>query len=240
MLILKERLKAICKQYILQEYDNVVIREPYIPYLPDNWNRVLVLAESQNLSNTNYGYVDTLLANNEDWRCDRLNERHSLEGIGVYPWDDGSIKIAIEAALGVSAFETAVSNAVLWSQRGTSEQNITPGISLQKRSVSLWNEMLGVLDPEKIVCCGKVASNVIEETGRNIKVLKLRLPARTAMSRISGMFEMNDLLKRFPEVQNTIDRHPEWLGKDYCLNKVFFACHAVSMCHTNKIANYNE
>lgn len=239
--MLKEHLKTICKRYVLQEADNVVIKEPYIPYIPDKWNRILVLAESQNLSDTNSLYVDTLLGKNDDWRFDRLNERHSTEGIvGVYPWDDGSIKIAVEAALGVNAFETAVSNAVLWSQRGGSKQNITPGISLQKKSVSLWNELLEVLNPEKIVCCGKIASNVITETGRDVKVLKLRLPARTAMSRMSGMFEMNDLLKRFPEVKNTIDRHPEWLSKEYCLNKVFFACHAVSMCYANKVDNYNK
>ncbi len=235
--MLKDRLISICKQHVLTDSDSIVVKEPYIPYIPDNWNRILVLAESQNLSDTNSKYVNTLIGNNEDWRCDRLNKRFPIDSIvGVYPWDDGSVKIAIEAALGVKASETAVSNAVLWSQRGSSEQNITPGISLQIRSISLWKEMLEVLNPEKIVCCGKIAANVISETGINAKVLKWRLPAKTAMSRVSGMFEMDDLLKRFPEVKNTIDRHPEWIYKDnYQLNKVFFACHAVSMRHADDV-----
>lgn len=234
--MLKDHLISICKQHILTESDNVVVKEPYFPFIPNNWNRILVLAESQNLSDTNSYYVNTLLGNDENWRCDRLNKRFPIDGIvGVYPWDDGSIKIAIEAALGVDASQVAVSNAVLWSQRGSSEQNITPEISLQKRSVVLWKEMLEVLNPEKIVCCGKIAANVIEETGINAKVLKWRLPAKTAMSRVSGMFKMNDLLRRFPEVKNTFDRHPEWFEGNYRLNKVFFACHAVSMCQADEV-----
>jgi len=42
------------------------------------------------------------------------------------------------------------------------------------------------------------------------------------------MFREDDLLRRYPEVAAVAERHPEWLVK-YRLNKVVFACHAVSV-----------
>ena len=59
------------------------------------------------------------------------------DGIGVSPWDDGSLKLAIEAALDVSEEETAVSNAVLWSQRDSNpRRNATPDERPEKVLVS--------------------------------------------------------------------------------------------------------
>ena len=82
----------MCKKHVMADSEIVVIREPYIPYIPNNWNRVLVLAESQNLSSSNEGYVQHLNSLTANERMNRLG----FEGddIGVYPWDDGSLKLA--------------------------------------------------------------------------------------------------------------------------------------------------
>ena len=55
-------LLTICEAFQRPKSENVVIEEPYIPYIPDKWNYVLVLAESQNLSSRNSDYVQELLA----------------------------------------------------------------------------------------------------------------------------------------------------------------------------------
>jgi len=215
----------------MPDSENIVIREPYIPYVPDTWNRVLVLAESQNLSSSNEGYVQYLNSLTVIEKMKRLNL--GGEDIGVYPWDDGSLKLAVEAALGIAAEETAVSNAVLWSQRGDSKQNVNPDFDLQIRSSELWTEMLGILNPRLVVCCGNIADSVISKTLWSGNKIKLRLPSKTAMSRVSGMFDENDLLSRYPEVKAVLDIHPEWVSGGYRQNKIFFACHAVSLNNGN-------
>ncbi len=68
----REKLIAICQKYVVSESVNVVIKEPYIPYVPKNWNGMIVLAESQNLSSTNEGYVQSLKSKNADKRINRL------------------------------------------------------------------------------------------------------------------------------------------------------------------------
>ena len=56
---MKERLFEICASHITPSEISVVIPEPYVPFVPDDWNGILVLAESQNLSQTSNGeYVD--------------------------------------------------------------------------------------------------------------------------------------------------------------------------------------
>jgi len=220
-------LLNICEKSILPETADVVIHEPYIPYIPEDWNRIIVLAESQNLSKDYHKYVSELKALTQIDRMRRLGQ--STGDIGVYPWDDGSLKIALQASLNLSAESTAVSNGVLWSQRGNKSQNINPDLNLQALSSQIWAQFLTVLAPEMVICSGKVAANVIRNSGWLGKTIKLRSPSRTAMSRVSGMFDENDLLKRFPEVGSVLTKHPEWLGEKYRLNKIFFACHAVSL-----------
>ena len=226
-MLIKENLLVCCRRYILAS-DNVVIREPYIPYVPDEWNGVLVLAESQNLSSSNSEYVEHLRSLTEEQRMMRLGIDNDGE-VGVYPWDDGSLKLAVEVAFSKKAERTAVSNAVLWSQRGDSGQNVTPDGKLKDLSAKLWTEMLGILNPELVICSGNVAESIITTTTWSGDRRKLRLPSPTAMSRISGMFEEDDLLRRYPEVKTVINTHPEWLDKGYRKNKIFFACHAASL-----------
>ena len=85
------------------------------------------------------------------------------------------------------------------------------------------------MDPKKVVCCGNVVRDVIAESGHKGDVTHIRLPSRTAMSRVSGMFDGDDLLERYPEVKRVAEENPSWLEGGYRQNKIFFACHAVSM-----------
>ncbi len=203
-----------------------VVREPYIPFVPQKWNGVLVLAESQNMSKKNGQYVKWLKGHSRDEKIKRLYLKENE--VGIQPWDDNSLKLAVEAAFGVLASETAVSNAVLWSQRGDDDQNANPDKELQQASSLLWEELLPVLNPTLVICCGKIAKDVIADTEWPGKTLSLRLPSPSALSRISGMFDEDDLLKRYPEVARVIKKHPEWIT-GYKKNKTFFTCHAVSL-----------
>ena len=222
---IQKQLIEISNNYYVEK-DIAVISEPYIPYIPDNWNGILILAESQNLSKTNQSYVQELRNNSPQERILRLYKNKNY--IGVYPWDDGSLKLAIESALKVNANETGVSNAVLWSQRTNSGANKNPEKIIQKLSIDIWNDFLSILNPELIILAGKIAQNVINQTKWNGNKKALRLPSRNAMSRVSGMFDEKDLLKRYPEVKKVSENNKSWI-KDYSLNKIFYACHAVSL-----------
>lgn len=224
----KEQLIEICKNHVLPSDVDVVIREPYVPFIPDDWNGILVLAESQNLSKTNAAYVEKLRSLSIIEKFFRLTDPNS---IGIQPWDDGSLKLAIESAFGVSARATAVSNAVVWSQVSPEGNNRNPSELLVEHSCKFWNELLPMICPKHIVTSGNLANTVIEKIERGSwKHTKLRLPSPNAMSRISGMFPEKELLLRFPEVDQVIQKHPEWAQKEggYRQNKIFFACHAVA------------
>lgn len=226
---MKDGLVNLCKNYILPVKENVVIPEPYIPYIPDKWNRVLVLAESQNLAKSNDDYVAALRKMDTRQKIERLYYAVKIENIvRIQPWDDGSLKLATEAALKAKSCYTAVSNAVLWSQRSDTGTNINPSNFLMNLSARIWKEFLLILQPKIVITAGKKAEYVIKKSCWSGQHIKLRLPAKTAMSRVSGMFKTEDLLKRYPEVNRVVIENPAWV-KEYKQNKIFFACHAVSI-----------
>lgn len=221
---LREELATICERHVLEEKEDVVFAEPYIPYVPENWNRVLVLAEAQNLSKTNKTYVDGLTAKTPLERMQRLSDPGNL---GVGPWDDGTLKFALKAALDLAPEDTAVSNSVPWSQKGKANKN--PSGFLRERSVSLWREFIPKLNPLWIVTAGKVARITIAEAIKEIswkgKIIKLR--SASQLSRVSGLFFVGDLLLRYPEVERVMKANPDWV-KSRKQDRVFYACHAVS------------
>lgn len=241
----RKSLVKVCSNHTLNNTIDVVIPEAYIPYVPDNWNRVLVIAESQNLSNSNKAYVDKLKEFNSQQKFERLYQTN--ENLKIEPWDDGTLKIAIESALGVKADETAVSNAVLWSQVTDKKTNKNPSGTINELSSKMWKQFIDLMQPTMIITVGKIAKNVIkniawekEEKEQWAKqIFNLRSPSKTYLSRISGMFNSSDLLHRYPEVRRVIEKHPKWLSKKgYENNKIYYACHAVStFCKTKKIIN---
>ncbi|MGC4122840.1 MAG: hypothetical protein QM765_51365 [Myxococcales bacterium] len=117
---------------------------PYVPYLPKRWNRTLVVAEAQNLSATNAAYRTKLLMNDVRGQIRRLGS--SAGDVGVGPWDDGSLKLAVEAAFGHDPEACGVSNAVLWSQVDGKDSNKTQEDGLVEESIRVWSEMLPELE----------------------------------------------------------------------------------------------
>lgn len=231
---MESKLFKICTDNILPPNINVVIPEPYVPYIPNEWNGILVLAEAQNLSKLSSDpYVQKLKSMSAKERIFRLS---GPLNIGVHPWDDGSLKLAIESVYGAKAENTAVSNAVPWSQVDENENNIRPSWELISRSIKFWEKLLPLIAPKHIISCGKIAQRVIDDLPNDLwtgKHARLRLPSRTAMSRVSSMFSEKDLLSRYKEVKKVVERHPEWAEKPYRQNKIFFACHAVSTLKGN-------
>ncbi len=225
----EEILLSICEQHTRLAPPEVVFSEPYLPRIPPRWNSVLVLAEAQNLGRQSAAYREALAAKSPRERMVRLAGKGEA---GIQPWDDGSIKLAIAAALVCEPEETAVSNVVPWSRVDTDDNNATPSDPMIERAISFWKDLLPRTGPETIITCGKVAARVItaadDEVGRRFVLHKWRLPSPSAMSRVSGMFSEADLLERYPEVAEVCSRHPEWADRPHRRNKIFFACHAVS------------
>ncbi len=219
-----DELSAVCARHARVESDDVVIREAYLPYVPSDWNGLLVLAEAQNLSEQNADYVERLKALDAQGRMTRLRAGTT---IGVAPWDDGSLKLALESAFSADCSQTAVSNAVPWSCRRDDGSNANPSSEMIGWAVAFWKDLLPLLRPGRIITAGKVAQTVITLADPSSEYCRtsLRLPSPQAMSRVSGMFRKEDLLSRYPEVRRIVDQHPEW---GLSLNKVFYACHAVS------------
>lgn len=228
MKCLNEFLDA-CDRHTLSEQvareRNVVIREPYIPYIPPVWNGCLVLGEAQNLSNTNGAYVRRLQALSSRDRMNRF-----ANGPAVAPWNDGSLTCAIEAAFGLNSSEAAVGNAVPWSQVTPDGNNRNPSKEMEEKAALFWKELLPLIQPARIITAGKVAERVLRraDPGMRHDRKSVRLPSPMAMSRISGMFDVDDLLRRYPEVQRVVQGKPEWF-RTHRRSKVFFACHAVSL-----------
>ena len=219
----------------------IVIREAYIPYIPPQWNGYLVLAEAQNLANSNDGYVQRLTGLSPQGRMNRLNRLNRFaDGLGVGPWDDGSLPCAIEAAFPLNSCETAVSNAVPWSRTNPDDTNENPSEEMKDKAVRFWEDLLPLLKPKltHIITAGQHAKEVLEKAiekvlerapNMSFRQLSVRLPSPQAMSRTSGMFAVEDLLRRYPEVHQVVQRNPEWLDR----NIVFFACHVVSLYGQN-------
>ena len=225
---LKNELARLWEYFILDAPAEVVIAEPYVPYIPQNWNRVLVLAEAQNLSRRNQKYVDDLMRLSSKERIHRLG--HWSGFVGVAPWDDGTLKLAVAASLGIEPDHTAVSNAVLWSSRVARGRNENPGKKLQARSVELWTRMLEVMKPRLVVTTGAVARYVISTVLRHTTVKPDHVVWALASPRVlmpmTSMISASELRKRFPEVDAVIRSQPSWL-KDNDARKILYACLAV-------------
>ena len=220
-------LSNICRRHTLPRPYDVVVPQPYVPFIPKNWNGVLVLAEAQNLSKGSPD-VEWLKSATADERISRLGR----EGrIAIRPWEDGSLKLAVEAALGISSAKTAVSNAVPWSLVDEKGNNKNPTPDLINRSKSLWSDLLQSLKPEHIVTAGAVARRTItgatEKCGDKPLCTAWPLPSPRLFSPISQTIDELELMRRFPEVAKVIGRNPEWV-KTRRPNKILFACLAVA------------
>ena len=229
----RQNLVDICQKYGIYQGTTVVVeRVPYIPYIPENWNGVLVLAEAQNLYEDDYKDCSDLQKICRLYPDKDCSKKYEADGklfpvLDIKPWEDGSIPLALKAALGLDPFETAVCNACLWSLRENGK-NVNPNDEMRAESRILWKKMLAALGSmvKQIICCGSVAASIFDFEEANAIRNCLRLPSPNALSRVSGMFREEDLFKRYPEVRNVF---AEFKDTTYRQNKIFYACHAVSI-----------
>jgi len=243
---LHSKLRLICKKHTIAglektEYGGEPTKYdlyPYAPYVPKNWNRILVLAESQQLRGKNEGnidYVKSLLnASYEDliFRLGniRITGEKPEEQVGITPWDEGFIKLAMLSCFPeYKSNQYAVSNAVPWH---LDKGNETQTEFLEQKSITFWKEILAVLKPKYIVCTGVYADDIISDTEYCIErdCQQFHIRSASQLGRVINLFDENDLLERYPEVKNAISSNPQvveisGMDKRYY---VFYAAHAVS------------
>jgi hypothetical protein len=235
---LRQGLTEICKNYgRFRGTSSVVVDIPFIPYIPDNWNGVLVLAEAQNLYEDAYkdcSDLQKIYRLYPDMDCSKSYDANKglFPILDIKPWEDGSIPLALKAALEINPFETAICNSCLWSLRKNGI-NVNPNDEMRDMSRDLWKEMWSVLgeSAERVVCCGSVAASIFDFEEVEGKRACLRLPSPNALSRVSGMFNEAELFKRYPEVEKVFAGFSD---TTYRQNKIFFACHAVSILKQDK------
>lgn len=184
------------------------------------------MAEAQNHGAKSHDYLTWLREQDSTTRMLRLYARG--DRLGCQPWDDGSLKLAVACSFGSAPDEWAVANAVLWSRMDRAKRNDNPSKRMEQNSVKVWCEFLEILRPEWVVTAGEVARRIIDQTQYGGCRLSLKLPSPSYLSRVSGLFDEEDLLQRYPEVLEVMEGRPELLRGGYRRNKIFFACHAVS------------
>jgi hypothetical protein len=225
-------LVTICHRYVLNACDAAVIAEPYVPFIPDRgypgrWNRVLVLGEAQNLSDTIDSYVRRLRASSPTERIHRLYWEREIH---VKPWDDGTLKLAMSAAFGSHAERFAVSNAVLWSTKTLAGNNETPRASLQARSQELWKEILPLLDPTHVVTTGKVARELMARVRVELRGQWVHVPLCSASPRYlagrAAKANETEIFRLSPRLAEAVRTNPEYIEK-YRKNRIYFAFEAI-------------
>lgn len=193
---------------------------------------MLVLAEAQNLSATHKQYREKLLAMPPSSRIRRLTARTDRK-LGIKPWDNGLLKIAVAVTLGCQAEEAAVGNGVFWSLVDRRDRNVNPTPEMIEHSARLWGQLLEQLRPEWVITAGAIARSVIAKLPASLPsmlVLAVHLPSPRVLSTLSGLFDGTDLLRHYPEVAEVQARQPGWFKvKNKVSNsRLVYACHAAS------------
>ncbi len=216
---------------------SLVLPEPYVPFLPAGSPTILVLAESQNLSDARHDAYATYLTARTTTPRQRFlrlqdGKRAAIpdaKGIGVQPWDDGTLPIAVRAALRVDPGEVAVSNAIPWSWtkgRANTRPFTGPVIDL---AGDFWREILEHLNPGTVIAAGGVAQKVVARATKGLttppEVIPWSLPS-ARLDAVAGMFDPKDMMRRYgiPEhIQVEVLTNRD-LGRRWAL----YVCHAVS------------
>ncbi len=222
---------SICAKHTLPSELDAVISDSYIPFIPDDWNGVLVFAEAQNLSRKKGAWIDALMKRSIEERMRRLYDPERGVAMGVGPWEEGYLQLAV-SILGHDPARTAVANAVPWSLRGHQGANRTPDAALQKRAVEYWNDLGEVLAPHAnyLLLCGNIASNVLGASSwtRNINGGRVRLPSPMLLNPASSLFEVDDLLARYAGIKDHIAK--VWGDSPSAMTKqrAVYAAHVMS------------
>jgi len=193
----------ICEKYKNQAPENVMFPEPYLPYMPDKpkkWNGILVLAEAQGRSSE---YEERLRRRRTSVeRMTRLGWKKWKEPpplfpnkpnwIGVGPWDDKTVKLALQAVFEganlnhLKLEDVAVSNAVPWTKKRSGSKNENPDEYMKAKAKDFWKDIFDVWKPEikVLVVLGNIAEEIMNAPGIKEKYEKSQLQFATTMARI--------------------------------------------------------
>ena len=227
----KDHLLSVCKEFTIDcpKDTDIVVPEPYLPLIPEKWNGLLVLAQSQNLANPEADYVKWLVGLSPNERMLRLElDKPQFNFVGVGPWDDGHIPLAVKAlAPTIELNKTAVGNAVPWSRPGSFKMTS----EMLRKSTAFWSRLWKVWDPKPkaVLALGKEAQTVLANA--NLDVFHLRHPSTNYLSRVCGFFGKDDLAKRYElsGVLDADDLKPFKTGDEWSHTRIFFAAHAISL-----------
>jgi hypothetical protein len=224
----REALFGICARHHLPATIPAVVPEPYIPYIPEDWNGILVLAEAQNLSDTNRAYREKLLAADTRLRYGRLGP---IYGIGIEPWADGTMPFAVEAAFGVDPKQCAISNAIPWSQ-AVGRTNVTPATAMIRAAAPFLLEVLRELRPNTVLVCGKRSQWVFDEMrlceAPPWRLIRANSASPLGTAQLIREFPLQQVEQRFPSVATLMKKYS---SSRYWKNRVAFACHVVQLVH---------
>ncbi len=244
-------LLRVCKSNRIAPYDYSKYKGelsrydiyPYAPYIPRKWNRILVLGESQLINAKNRGdkdYREKLLDACDDDCIFRLGKKEITgqkpdEFIGVVPWDNGFLKLAMLSCFPeFKANQFGISNMVPWE---LTKDNTRINTFLEYKSISFWKNILPVLKPKYIICSGEIAKETIllMDNWKSFDCKVFNLLPVNSLTRVSKLFNITDLLSRFPEVKKAIECNPKLFPhKEIALEQIIvYATHAVSTIKSN-------
>lgn len=240
MSILTDKLIQVSKKHqqtdpSVDEFDMY----PYIPYIPNNWNGILLLGEAQQLSKNNERnrkYIEQLE------KLDPLNQMMRLANkalfsdgqIGISPWDEGYLQMAMAACFPELLLKQyALSNAIPWHLNKTNKEQTEKYVEMARQ---YWYETLCVLIENGlrvVIRTGEFARDILNwnylTKHCNLNdVFYLR--SASQLERVAYLFDKVDLLTRYPEIQMAIEKtEAKWQS----LNHIFYASHALSRIKAN-------
>ena len=181
--------------------------------------------------NSNSRYVRYFEKQGPVHRIRRLYGSPERGEIGVGPWDDGSLKLAIVAVTNNPRVlgKVALSNAVLWSsykEGSKGGRNLLPPREFIKLSKDLWERFLKILEPEKVVAVGTTANSILRNTlyGKSKKDQVIHWHHPAFFRRIHTAFKAEDMKEWvFGRVREACNK----LGAEFEEYQKLFACHAL-------------
>lgn len=174
------------------------------------WDGVLVVAIAQNLSDTYAQYRTILeqLHSSEQFVTvwDRLNQNLlPVDGeIGIGPWDDGTMKLAVASVLGADEPQkVAVSNAIPWSPKAGSGSELLDD-DMKAAAIRFSSDILTNLRPTKVLALGAKARDVMKPTA-NGRMPVIDMPGPFIRLYNQGYkMKPERLLQAFPEVARAL------------------------------------
>ena len=208
------KLLAICREFTKKAPDGVVFQEPFVPYIPDAWNGVLVLAVAQNLSTAGQVVVreySTYLKNRTPtgryWRLyPDKNQGSPLvraqpDAFGIGPWDRKETQVVV-SCLGYDPRHTAVSNGVPWSCRTASGCDSAPTPDMRDAAFEFWCEVFKVWRPARVITFGRIPEAIVQRAGLADRCLYVPFPAGGALGRCLKSLDVQQTLKAYPVIRH--------------------------------------